>query len=101
MMRIAAAVATTVLAASLQPALGQHVCATRADIVKSLQQEYQEAPRAMGMSDTGAIIEVLSAQDGKTWTILMTTPDGTSCVVATGEMWEPLPEQVAKAGKGA
>lgn len=100
MMRIAAA-ATVMLAAAISPALAQHVCATRADIVKSLQQEFQEAPSAMGMSDNGAVIEVLAARDGKTWTILMTTPDGTSCVVATGEMWEPLPEQVAKAGNGA
>ena len=100
MMRIAAA-AAAMLAISSQPVSAQHVCATRTDIVKSLQQEYQEAPSAMGMSDNGAVIEVLSARDGKTWTILMTTPDGTSCVVATGEMWEPLPEQVAKAGNGA
>lgn len=99
MMRIVAAAA--LLAMSIQPAAAQHVCAARADIVKSLQQEYEETPNAMGMSDNGAVIEVLSARDGKTWTILMTTPDGTSCVVATGEMWELMPEQVAKAGNDA
>lgn len=100
MIRIAAA-AAVLLSLAVQPAAGQHVCAARSDIVKSLQQEYEETPNAMGMSDSGAVIEVLSARDGKTWTILMTTPDGTSCVVATGEMWERMPEQVAKAGNDA
>jgi hypothetical protein len=95
------ATAVALLAVSVAPAAAQHVCASRTDIVKSLEKEYQEAPSAMGMSDNGAVIEVLSARDGKTWTILMTTPDGNSCVVATGEMWEPLPQQVAKAGNGA
>lgn len=100
MIRIAA-VAAALLSLAVQPAAGQHVCAARSDIVKSLQQEYEETPNAMGMSDSGAVIEVLSARDGKTWTILMTTPDGTSCVIATGEMWERMPEQVAKAGNDA
>lgn len=97
MIRLASALALA-LGLSVQPAAAQHVCAERSDILKSLQREYQEAPNAMGMSDNGAVVEVLAARDGTTWTILMTTPDGTSCVIATGEMWEALPEQVAKAG---
>lgn len=86
------------IAGVASPAVAQSVCATRDVLVTSLRQDYSEAPAAVGMSDNGAVLEVLSAKDGSTWTILMTTPDGVSCVVATGEAWEPLPtDQIAAA----
>ncbi len=28
--------------------------------------------------------------DGSTWTMVITTPDGTTCMMATGEAWESL-----------
>jgi hypothetical protein len=36
------------------------------------------------------VIEVLKAPDGKTWTILFTSPNGASCLVASGEAWQEL-----------
>ncbi len=89
---IRTASALVLLAGMAQPALAQNVCASRDILVDSLAQDYSEAPSALGISDSGAVVEVLSAKDGTTWTILMTTPDGISCVVATGEMWERLPD---------
>lgn len=82
------------------PALAQNVCASRDVLLQSLRQDYSEQPSAMGMSDNGSILELLSTEDGKTWTILMTMPDGISCVVATGEMWGPVErDQVASREK--
>lgn len=87
------------LGAAVQPAMAESVCANRDIIVTRLQQDYSEAPSAVGMSESGAVIEVLAARDGTTWTILMTTPDGLSCVIATGEAWERAPaDQIAAAG---
>ncbi len=71
---------------------GSHICAEREILTESLAREYSEAPAALGISDTGNVIEVLAANDGRTWTILMTMPDGTSCVLATGQSWEAVPQ---------
>ena len=52
-----------------------------------LAQEWQEAPIAVGVTDQGALIEVLATNDGDTWTIIVTDPNGWSCMVADGEGW--------------
>lgn len=94
-------VALTAIMVSATPAAAQGVCAERNSLVTKLQQDFSEAPSAAGISDSGAVIEVLSARDGKTWTILMTTPDGVSCVLATGEAWERAPGDQIVAGRRA
>jgi len=64
-------------------------------VLAKLSTGYKEAPVAMGLASNGALIEVLSsAENGKTWTIIITQPNGVSCVMATGESWQPL-EHVA------
>lgn len=73
----------------------QSVCADRTNLLSSLQREFSEAPTALGLASNGSVIELLTTTDGKTWTLLMTRPDGTSCVLAAGEAWEALP-QVAR-----
>lgn len=78
------------------PAEAQSVCATRGQIIDSLESEYAEAPQALGMGNDGNVIELLTTQDGSTWTLLLTMPDGTSCVVAAGEAWEALNPQLSQ-----
>ena len=95
MARLPTYCATALLCALAAPALAQEICADRADLLDSLSQDYQETPSAMGMSNNGNVIEVFTGRDGKTWTILVTRTDGQSCVVAAGELWTPLPQQVS------
>jgi hypothetical protein len=68
-------------------------CGQRDKIVDWLAVKYMEEPVASGISSKGALIEVLSTQDGDTWTILLTAPNGTSCVVDTGQAWQPKPHE--------
>ena len=65
-------------------------CANRADMVKVLSQRFREAPRAIGLANSSAIIEVFTSKSG-TWTILLTRPDGASCIVSAGDNWEESP----------
>ena len=51
---------------------------------------YSEALVAIGLADTAGVVEVFSTGDGSTWTMVLTMPDGMSCVMATGEGWEHL-----------
>ena len=69
-------------------ALAQVSCNQRDKIIDWLGAKYKEAPVAAGINNKGALIEVLSSEDGATWTILLTAPNGTSCIVETGQAWQ-------------
>jgi hypothetical protein len=65
-------------------------CAARADLLNELAKRFSEAPIAAGLANNGALVEVLTSDSGATWTILISQPDGKSCLVAAGEEWQPL-----------
>jgi hypothetical protein len=68
----------------------QMVCGEREHLVTHLGAAYSEAPANLGLAATGSVVEVLTSDRG-TWTILVTEPNGVTCVVAAGENWENLP----------
>ena len=76
-------------------ASAEAVCGNRADVLDQLAGRWSEAPVAMGLKDDGSVLEIVAAADGATWTALVTFPNGSSCVVATGERWESTPPRVA------
>jgi len=69
-------------------------CGARSDILKSLAEKFHESPVALGVDSNGVLVEVLASDSGATWTILLSRPDGLSCMVATGEEWQVL-ERIA------
>ena len=84
--------------ASLEAAADElRACGSRADILKNLSGEFDEQPVAIGLSEAGALIEVLASADGATWTLLLSLPSGVSCLVAAGQNWQVAP-RVAKLG---
>jgi hypothetical protein len=84
---LAAALFMAQMAGAL-PAAGQvSQCDTRAKVLGYLANKYQEIPVAIGVTSSRSIMEVLSSADGKTWTIIMTSPQGLSCLIAAGEGW--------------
>ena len=92
------AITATVLAgiAMAQPATAQNAaqqpaCTKRGDVVDHLSKKYSEAPVAMGLANNGGVIEVLSSKAGDSWTIIITMPNGTACMIAAGENWEDIP----------
>ena len=69
-------------------------CIPRANALSQLDAQYKERPVSIGLAATGAVVEVLASETG-TWTILLTTPQGVSCVIAVGNFWEDLPKTKA------
>lgn len=65
-------------------------CDKRQKVIGHLAAKYQEAPVALGVTSTGRLVEVLSTNDGNTWTIILSHPDGTSCLLAAGEGWRDM-----------
>ena len=62
-------------------------CGPRGGILSILSERYGEARQSMGMDSKGAIVEIYTSPAGS-FTILMTTPDGRSCLISGGEFWE-------------
>ena len=88
----ASALIVALIAASTGGVAQQAPCNQRDDVLGHLAQKYQELPVAVGVTNRGGLIEVLSSGDGKTWTIIVSSPNGQACMVATGEGWRALPQ---------
>lgn len=73
-----------------EPAAAQEICGARADLLKELTQRYSEAPVAVGLANSGALVEILTNDNGSTWSIMVSQPNGMSCLVAAGKEWQAL-----------
>ena len=65
------------------------VCGVRDDFVATLQFVYAERIVGQGLTPDGRLVELALSADGS-FTILMTTSVGTSCVLLVGSEWERL-----------
>lgn len=88
----AALVAGFLLAASA-PAIAAPQCHDRETVLAIMAKKYAEVPVAVGVSNSGGLVEVLAAGDGGTWSIIVTSPKGMSCLVAAGEGWRWMPTE--------
>lgn len=95
--KLAAALAATMLVVAVDQATAQTVCAERAELASRLESRYTEFPRSLGLASNGTVFEVFTSRKG-TWSLLVTHPDGRSCLVAAGEAWENLPLPVKGSG---
>ena len=96
---IQSTLALAALAGLATPALAATtVCGKRADFVKALHDQYKEKREALGISKAGHLTEVFVSGTGS-WTIIVTTKQGLSCIVASGQHWNGLsPAAVKEAG---
>ncbi len=69
-------------------------CNSRGKVLELLSKKYSEAPVAVGVTNNGGLVEVRSTGDGNTWSMIITSPQGMSCLVAAGEGWR-LIERIA------
>lgn len=85
------AIAGVVLSAGTPaPAQAQTGCDSRASIVDQLRDDYREAPVAYGLEQSGSVVEVLISENGQSWTVLITRPDGITCIAAAGQHWQEV-----------
>ncbi len=69
-------------------AQAQMVCGTRDVVVGKLDKIYGEVRRGGGLAGPTAIIEIWVSEATGTWTILKTTPNGLTCIMAVGDNWQ-------------
>ncbi|MEM7075813.1 MAG: hypothetical protein AAGA28_10645 [Pseudomonadota bacterium] len=79
-------------------------CADRTMVIERLQSKYHETLAAGGLqkrADTMAVVEVWASEETGTFTVMLTRPDGVSCVVATGTDWHQIsPEEIPEDVEG-
>ena len=62
-------------------------CGDRAAITKHLTDQYAENPTSLGLASNGSVFEVFTSKRGS-WTVLLTNPNGITCLLGSGEHWE-------------
>jgi hypothetical protein len=76
------------------------LCGSRTQLLDQLSKRYKEEPVALGVTSNGSLVEVLTSDQGSTWTIMISQRNGASCLVAVGEGWEEI-QRVASGEQGA
>lgn len=76
-------------------------CAPRESVVDRLASKYGETRQSMGLGNDNAVIEVFASLASGTWTITVTTANGLTCLVASGQAFEELAEVLPPEGDDA
>ena len=67
------------------------ICGARDQIVAQLGNRYGESVRSIGLAPRNRIVEVFASDETGSWTITITSADGTTCLMASGDYFETLP----------
>lgn len=67
-------------------------CGRHDEVVAKLGKLFDERRLGQGLADSGLVIELFASPQG-TFTIFATTPRGLSCLIASGDSWEPPPPE--------
>ena len=65
------------------PVYGQSTCADRDGMTTALAATYGEQQRMVAVNGS-SVIEFWGNEDASTWTLIVTYPDGVSCVLGAG-----------------
>lgn len=76
-------------------------CAARDLVVERLTVKFKETRQSIGIGANNAVVEVFGNSDTGTWTITVTMPNGTMCLVASGQAFETLAEALPPEGNDA
>lgn len=95
--------ATVALAIMGTDALAQNMrnCGPRDHVLNRLAEGYGETRQSVGLGANNAVIEVFASEETGTWTITVTTPNGLTCLVASGQAYEALAEALPAQGSDA
>lgn len=82
-------------------AQGRPNCAERETVIAELSGRYGETRHGIGLAANNAVMEVFASAETGTWTITVTLADGMTCLMASGQNYEVLAEDLPVAGQGA
>lgn len=83
------------------PAQPASACASRDRVLARLAEGFGETRQSIGLGPNNQVVEVFASDATGTWTITVTGPDGTTCLIASGRAFESLHEALPPAGAPA
>ena len=98
---LTAASAIMIALAGDAAARGARHCAARDVVVERLANGYGETRQAVGLGANNAMVEVFASDETGSWTILVTTATGMSCLMASGQSFEEVAENLPAKGNDA
>lgn len=90
----AATIIGTAAPASAQAQRMNMLCGARDTVVGELIGRYGEQVHGMGLAHQNRIVEVYVSEETGTWTITVTSADGTTCLMAAGQHFATMPPLV-------
>lgn len=84
-----------------QNALAAPQCAERPQVLETLAQKYGETRRSMGISADQTVMELFASTESGSWTLTVTLPTGMTCLVAAGQNFETVAEELPAKGDPA
>lgn len=87
-------VGLTALPAAAQNQAVNMLCADRSIIVGELTNRYGEEVHGMGLANQNRIVEVYVSAETGSWTIAVTSADGTMCLMAAGQHFAQMPPSI-------
>lgn len=83
---------------ALNPAHSSPVnCTNRTEMVEKLNERFGESRQSIGLTPGGQALELFAHPETGTWTILLSLPNGTSCMMASGHAYQAIKDP---AGQG-
>lgn len=79
----------------------QAQCGERLAIVETLQARFGETRQSIGLARNNGIVEVFASTSTGSWTILFTSANGNTCLVASGQNYENTGAPMAPTGEKA
>ena len=76
-------------------------CADRQTVLTRLATSFGESRQSIGLAPNNSVVEVFASLETGTWTITVTSPSGVTCLVASGQAYEPVDEKLSPAKSDA
>ena len=70
-------------------------CAPRDVVIDRLANQFGETRRGLGVGTKNRVVEIFASPDSGSWTITVTMPNGTTCLIASGQDWEEAMDDLA------
>jgi hypothetical protein len=80
---------------------GAPQCGPRAAVMVQLADRYGETRRSIGLAANNMVMELFASEASQSWTITVTTTQGQTCLIASGQGYETMAEPLPAKGEPA
>lgn len=76
----------------------QRKCGPRERILDVLAERYGETRRSVGLGNGNQVLEMFASTETGSWTVIVTSPSGLTCLLASGQSYEEVAEELGPKG---